>query len=357
VRTDLAATLRDRVAQDMADSALRSFVKDLEGKRFSPKDAADFVANHENIKNNVFRHGIMAEARDELSIADDPALAPLRRAEEKDLPFTPSRLRQFAEQFFTSRGVDGRVAQTQPFQPRPISDFRNRGATYYFWLTESEKPRVLTFAEARPQVEAAWRLNQARKEARQAAEQIVADMKKRGEGIAADRFLKDKAEQLKAANPKAGYETFDLIGISRLVRSDAPLLAMGLTTRYDGYKFPEKDLAYPRADTVDELLKQLKQPGDAVVFADRPERNYFVALLEERKVPSEKEFYEVYQHAPRGLISDSLWSRFQAERDQKYRAAIIRHMREEALAPLDDQGNFKIDPEVRKRLRGGPGEE
>ena len=33
------------------------------------------------------------------------------------------------------------------------------------------------------------------------------------------------------------------------------------------------------------------------MVSDRPERNYYVAVLKERKVPTEREFYEVYQKA------------------------------------------------------------
>ncbi len=353
VMADLTASLRDRLAPQMAEAALAEFVKGLEAKRFDPQAAADYVKQQATPDHGITAHGAMTTAEDENRIADAGDLAPLRRAEEKGIPFTPSARRNFARQFFTATGMDGRETQTQPYQPKEIPDIRTR-ATYNWWLTESEKPRVRTLAEAKADVVEAWKAGQARKDARQLADKLVEDLKKRGEGISADRFLKDEAERLKSASPGAGFETFDLINIARLVRSDMPFLT---TTRYEPYRFPETSIAYPRADTVDDLLSKLQQPGDAAVFTDRPERNVYVAVLEERKVPTEREFYDVYQHAPRGIISDSLWSRFQAEREQKYRSEVVRHLREEAKAPLDDQGNYKLDPEVRKRLRGGPGGE
>jgi hypothetical protein len=358
VRDDLALGLVNRIGPETAEAALRAFVKDLEAKRYSPKDAAEFVEKNANIEHGITNHDAMKEARDEWTIADDPALAPLRRAEEHDIPFTPSRQRQFAEQFFTARTPDGRTGPTQPFQPKELPDIRNN-TTFFWWLTDSEKPRVRTFAEAKADVEAEWKFIQARKEARQAAERLIEDLKKRPEGISADRFLRDEAEKLKAANPKAGFQTFELIGIARLTKVESPIFVRDLTTRYEPYRFPEGDIAYPKADTVDELLRQLKQPGDTAIVLDRPERNYYVALLEERTVPGEDKFFKVYKRAARNPFTDtdSLWSRFQAERDQKYRAAVMRHLREDAQAPLDEHGNFKIDPEVRRRIRGGPGEE
>jgi hypothetical protein len=355
VRSDLAASIRNRLAPEMTQAALAAFVKDLEAKRFSPKEAAEYVEKNANIEHGITGHAVMKELRDEAGIADDPALAPLRRTEEKGVPLTPSGLRDFAGRFFTARGPDGRPTLTQPYQPQPLSDFRTN-ATYYYWLTENEKAKPLNFTEARPKVEEAWKVIQARKEAKQAAEHIVEAMKNRGEGISAERFLKDEAERLKAAHPKAGYETSDLFRVSRLVRSDTPLA--GTPTQYEPYKFPETAIAYPQPDAVDELLKKLNQPGDAVVITDRPERNFYVAVLEKRDVPDEREFFDVYQHAPRrGFIVNPLWSRFQAERDQEHRTRMVRHLREGSQAPLNKQGNYVIDPEVRRRIRGGPGEE
>jgi hypothetical protein len=362
VQDDLTTELRNRIAPRMADAALDEFVKGLDAKHFNPQEAAEYVKNNANIEHGITSHGVMADALDEYHIADAPALAPLRGAAEKGTPFTPNARRQFAEQFFTTIGMDGRPTQTQLYQPQRLSDIRTN-ATYYWWLTESEKPKVRNKDEAAADVKEAWNLIQARKEARQSADHIIDELKKRPEGIAADRFLKDEAERLKADHPNAGYETSDLLGISRLVRKDTPMLMMTAPTQYEPYHFPETTITYPRADTVDELLKQLKQPGDAMVFTDRPERDYYIAVLEERKVPSERDFYDVYMHAPRTasderlVITNSLWSRFQEEREQKYRDAVVRHLREESQAPLDDQGNYRMDPELRKRIRGGSGEE
>jgi hypothetical protein len=359
VTNDLALGLINRIGPKTAEAAMLAFIKDLEGKRFSPKDAAEYVEKNATIEHGITNLGAMKEAKDEWAIADDPALAPLRRATEGDVPFTLSRQRQFADQFFAARNPDGRVGATQPYQPKELSDIRS-GTTFYWWLTDSEKPKVRTFAEAKADVEAEWKFIQARKEARQAAERAIDDLKKRPEGISADRFLRDEAEKLKVANPGAGYNTFELIGISRLAEVQAPILVRrDLTTRYEPYKFPEGDIAYPKSDTVEELLKQLQKKGDTVVFTDRPERNYYVALLEERNVPGEDKFLKVYKRAARNPFTDtdSLWSRFQAERDQKYRTAVVRHLREDAQAPLDDQGNYRMDPEVRRRIRGGGSEE
>ncbi len=356
VRADLNARIRDRVGPDMANAALEAFVKDLDAKRFNSKDAKEYVEKNANIEHGITGQGEMAEARGQADIADDSALAPLRRATEASVPLKPTTARQFAEKFFTTVGPDGKPVATQVYHPER---FRGLGeTTYYYWLTENDRPKTLTFAEAKPQVEAAWKFIQARKEARAAAEHVIDELKKRGQGIAADRFLKDEAERLKAANPNAGFQSFDVLGIAKLVRPDTPL---PFTAQYQPYKFPETTIPYPRSDNIDKLFEKLKQPSDATWIVDRPERNYYVAVLEERKVPTEREFLDVYQRAPRtSVFGDSLWSRFQTEREEKYRSQVVQKLREEAGVPLDEQDNkynYRIDPEVRRNLRGGPGGE
>jgi hypothetical protein len=359
VRGDMATRLRERIAPGMAKAALDAFIKDLDAKRTKPNEAAEYVAKNANVEHGITGHDVMTEARDQAEIADSPQLVPLKkaeegkRAEEPADPMAPPVARQFAQKLF---------APNQLYHPEPLQTdlFRQptSGSRFYYWLTENNKPSTpTTLADARPRVEAAWKFNQARKDARQEAERIVEDLKKRGQGIAADRYLKDEAERLKAAHPGAGYQEFEpTLPIAKLVST--PLGAMprrSLMTEYEPYRFEESKIAYPRADTVEELFKALKEPGDAVVITDRPERNYYVAVLKERVVPTEKEFFDVYRKAPRSLLSDTLWARFQAERERQYRADVMRHLREEARAPLDEQGNYKLDPTVRRRVGGGSG--
>jgi hypothetical protein len=355
VREEMAVRVRDRIAPELAKAAMDSFLKELEAKRSNPKEAAEYVARHANIEHGITGHGVMAEARGETEIAEAKELAPLKKAAERDGPMTPEAARAFARRFFAG----GKLYQPTPFRPKPsqMDQFQAPGeAPYQVWLTEDDKPYVPPFAEARPKVDAAWKLIQARKVAREAAERIIDNVKKkRGQGYSPDRSLNDEAEGLKAAHPGAGFETFPVIDITRLVKHPSPQVVGPAV--YEPYRFKESQIAYARADTADELFKALKEPGDATVIADRPERNYYVAVLTERKPPSEDDFYRVYKSAPARFAGDSLLARFQQEREQKYRTELMRHFRDEAKAPLDDQGNYKIDPDVRKHFRGGAAEE
>jgi hypothetical protein len=346
VSDEMKTRLRDRLAPEMAEAAIAAFNKEMATK--NAQEAADYVAKSANAEHGITGHGAMTEAMDQTQIADAPALAPLRRAREEKVPLTLTGARQFAQDF---------LSLNQVYQPQP---FHTIGATRYaYWLTQNDKPYVPNFTEAKSQVEGAWKLDKARALAREQAQHVVEAVKHRGEGISGDRFLNDEADRLKAAHPTAGYERFEALAISKLARREFTQFMPTLATEYDPYKFAESQIAYPRSDSVDELFKALDNPGDATLVRDRPDRNYYVAVLMARKVPSEQEFYQVYQKAPRGLLSDSLWSRFQAEREEKYRADVVRHLRAEAGAPLDEDGSYKIDAEVRRRIRStfGGGDE
>jgi hypothetical protein len=353
VRGELLARIRDRIAPKLAEAALEAFVKEVEAKHFTPKEAAEYVAKNANLEHGITAHGATKELRDQNDIADDPELAPLRRAYEGRTPLTPKTARDFAGRFFETFGPEGRMVPITPYKPESFSTPSD--TQYQFWLTQSEKPYVPTFEEARPKVEAAWKLIKARELARKEAQAIAEKVKEKvrdgGGKVPAGFYLTDQA-----ARP--GFEKFSILSTSKLEKMPPSPMMFGTdTTRYQEGKIDEAKIPYARKDTVEELFNALKQPGDVAVIKDRPDRNYYVVLLQEKKVPTESEFFTVYQKAPRGFASDSLWSRFQAEREEHYRSELVRHLRQEARAPLDDQGNYQIDPEVRRNLRSFTSEE
>ncbi|HKI32276.1 MAG TPA: hypothetical protein VKA46_10440 [Gemmataceae bacterium] len=358
VRDDMASRIRGRIAPQLAQAALDAFIKEVEAKRFTPKEVAEYVTKNANLEHGITRHEVMPAARDRLDIADAPALAPLKRAKEGKVELTPSETRQFAAQFFEMRAMDGRIAPLTLYKPEPLR-VASTEALYYFWLTQSDPSYVPKFEEVEAKVEAAWKFDKARKLARAKAQQIVDAIKDRGEGISADRFLKDEAYRLQAANPAAGYERFEVPALVKLDKKESALFSRA-ATRYEPFKFDkyESEIPYPRDVTVAELFEALTKPDEATIIRDRPDRNYYVALLEERRVPTEGAFLAVYREAPRGGDrSDSLWERFQLEREQHYRTEMVQQMRRDAKAPLDELGNYRIDPEVRRTLKGALGSE
>jgi hypothetical protein len=334
VRDVMAERARTHLGPQLAEGALETFKKELTAKRFSPKEAAEYVQKNANAEHGITAHGIMAEARDATEIAGDPALAPLKGAREQQLAMTPQEAKQFADTLF------------RPSQPYEPEQFHTAGGTlYYFWLAESAKAYEPKFEAARPKVEAAWKFAKARELARKAAEQVIASIKDRPQGTSAERFLQDEAA-------RRGYEWFTAFPpIAKLDKVEEAQIMQMTGTQYRPYKFNESKFPYPRPDAVDKLFQDLKEPDEATVLKDRPDRVYYVAvLLKKPTVPSEKDFFDVYQRAPRGFLPDPLWSIFQNQRDEQYRAELVKQFRGESQAPLDEDGNYKMDPEVRKRL-------
>src|SRR5581483_11240894 len=331
VHEDMAERARARLGPQLADGALETFTKELKAKRFTLKEAAEYVQKNANPEHGITAHDIMAEPKDAADIAADPALKPLKGAREQLLPMTPQETKQFA---------DTLLRPTQTYDPE---EFRNVGGTpYYFWLAESAKAYVPTFEAARPKVLAAWKFIRARELARKAADQLIADLKARPQGTDAERFLRDEAA-------RRGFELFSPFPLT-ITKLEKAQTVQATSAEYHPYRFKETDFPFPRPDAVDKLFGDLKQPGDATVLKDRPDRVYYVAvLLKKPDVPTEKDFYDVYKNAPRGFLTDPLWAIFQNERDDKYREALVRQFRIESGAPLDSDGNYKLDPEVRKR--------
>jgi hypothetical protein len=335
VREDMVERARGRLGPQLADGALKTFKDELDAKRFNPKEAVEYVKSHADAEHGITSHGAMTEARDATEIANDPALAAMREARALQLAMSPQDARAFADALFKP---------TQLYHPEEFHGLS--GNSYYFWLTENDKSYVPTFAEAKPRVEAAWKFGKARELAKKAAEQLIASLKDKPQGTSAERFLRDEAL-------RHGYEWFTPVTpIAKLVTVPDPMGGIMSATQYAPYRFDETKLPYPRRDAVETLFRDLKQADDAVVLRDQPDRNYYVAaLLKPPVVPTEREFFEVYQKAPHaGFLPDSLWSRFQIERDEQYRTALLKQFRADAKAPLDEDGSYKLDPEVRKRL-------
>jgi hypothetical protein len=340
VHEDMAERARARLGPQLADGALETFTKELKAKRFNREQAAEYIQKNANAEHGITAHAIMSEPKDATEIANDPALAPLRAAQEGQVPLTPQQVKQFA---------DTLLRPTQTYDPEPYHNNVNPTATYYFWLAESDKAYVPTFDAARPKVLAAWKFARARDLARKAAEQVIADLKARPQGTDAERFLRDDAA-------RRGFELFSAFPLT-ITKLEKAQTVQATSAEYHPYKFKETDFPYPRPEAVDKLFGDLKQPDDATVLKDRPDRVYYVAvLLKKPEVPTEQQFYDVYKNAPRGFLTDPLWAIFQNERDDQYREALVKQFRTDSQAPLDSDGNYKLDPEVRKRLTLSRGE-
>jgi hypothetical protein len=352
IREELAERARQRLLPDFANGIMQNFQKELSNRRGNPREAAEWVAKNAVPEQGITRHVAMTNPRGEYDIVNDPALARLRELfRPLGLPMMRSDTQRFTELFFNQR----QVYSPQIF---PVLE-----ETIYFWLTEDLKARAPTaeqFEEIRPKIVEAWKFDQARKLARKEADGLVEAVKGRKE-VSGERFLRDEAL-------RRGYEVFDPpLGIARLVRRALPFaMPGGGDAEYQPFQFPETQIAYPRSDTVDQLMK-LKEPGDAIVVSDEPQKHFYVTVLIKREEPSYEKFYDIYEKSARGsrtLTRELLWARLENERQASYRTDLLKQLRAEAVgvdregrSKLDDRGNYRIDPEVRSKIdrreRGG----
>ncbi|MGL4554422.1 MAG: hypothetical protein ACRC33_24940, partial [Gemmataceae bacterium] len=204
-----------------------------------------------------------------------------------------------------------------------------------FWRSEDLPAKLRSFAEARDDVAAAWKLEQARDLARRKAVEIR------------DRINKDKPTPADAARllaeSKAG-EIFELDAVAQFippkeVRPEA-------RTEYRRYEVPEAlegKLPYPPAD-LPKLLLEAKRAGDALVFLDRPGRTFYVAVLEARDEPSVSDFKKLYERSP---FRDPLYDRFVRDKQVEYARAMVEQLRKEAGAKLDKEGRYELPEGVR----------
>src|SRR5262249_44311935 len=126
-----------------------------------------------------WKHGASTQLHDQIEIANDPGLAPLKEAFYSGSSATDDpRGKQFAERMFSDPSSflsEQRAEQPKVFTP---SEIHGNRATFLYWRTEFQPAKVRTFEEARAQVEAAWRLEKARKLARAEADKIAEQAQK-----------------------------------------------------------------------------------------------------------------------------------------------------------------------------------
>jgi hypothetical protein len=362
VRKYMVIRARKEYAQTLAQGELAEFKKKLDEHRSDPKAAAEFVK-----ANAVPEKGISqretTEPMDQYQFSTSEAVAPIRTeylqqaammAQFGDNPVP------FVGQFF---GSDKQIYHPEQFPSFAFlrTNPRFRGLTLadpppriLYWKTQDQSAYVPKFDEARKNVEYAWRFQKARELVRKEADTLAKDVREHtGEGGGA-AYLRDLALT-------RGYRWFDPSGaISRVATAARPALSRDPTV-YEPYTIPESVLSFPRSDTPEQLVRELVKPGDATVFRDRPEKTYYVAALITRNEPTLEQFRSVYQAAvpEGGFLSgrDLLLARLERERQRDFRKNMLKQLRTEAKAPLDEFGNYRIDLDVREQVDGKNREE
>jgi hypothetical protein len=237
------------------------------------------------------------------------------------------------------------------YEPTTAVHTDNPTVYYMGWRAVDQPARTPPFEEVRGQVEAAWKFEKAREEARRSADQIRETIRSQPNPEDAVRVLREQ---------KQG-EVFELDRVSKLVSPDREVHAL-MGTDYRPYQIPEDKRAfipYPPYGLVDGLLT-LTKPGEALVLPDQPVRNFYVAVLQGRDEPSVQQFLALYAKT---AMDDPLYARFLQDQDRRYRTRILLQLRREAQGlPAREGGlgakesQYQIPEDLRKRLEGGGGD-
>lgn len=357
-RKQLLERLQDGLAQEAAVSTLRNFMQqELDTKKADAKKDPKLL--EEAAKKYGFKTGLMTETRTQHDIADDPALKPLKEAY---IGSRSSLNRQIDKEF--ANFVFTQLDKVRPFEPERYPEVRSfsgqsddaRWRTdkepFVFWKVKDEAAFTPpSWQKIRDQVETAWKMEKARELAQKEAQRIakLAEEKK-GD----DPALRDLGAQLKKTPIKLGT-------VAKLVEKKQAMPGRG-GEGYEPYTVPDSEIRYAGPEFTKQLLAlKDKDKGTAVVIPDQPKATYYVAVQTGVELPLEGRFFTTFKQEVSaatqpdnfmmfgGGRSDTLWSRFEKERQEQYRKHVIEQLRAQA--------NLKLTEEFKKRYEGGPGDE
>lgn len=364
-REQLVERFRNTLAKNLMEKNVLTFRKELE----------KVLAGHsqeklsELLKKTVAEYGaedihVMKEAqtRQEISDRPDAALEDLRQAYEGSLenPFEPFAFlgqRESRPDFVSAlfhpaelTDMERQWAARGLKIDRPVRSWQFHAPSgdglWVFWRSEDKPAHVRRFDMVRDEVRKAWYQEQARKLAREKAQQINEKLKE--QNLAPDVAVSFLTEQDLGT-------VFQLNKISHLEAPDFSLPGAKITAaNYRVYQPPREFIPYPPADFVDQLLK-LRKRGESLVMADKPVQHFYVAVLMEDPQPAERrEFYGAYRQTSAdslGLLpspEEPLWSQMMADRQRTYARKLMEQMRAEATKDLQD-GDYVLPESVRNR--------
>src|SRR5205814_2708257 len=135
-----------------------------------------------------------------------------------------------------------------------------------FWLTEDRADRVPRFENAKQIVENAWRRQQARQIAKEAADKLMTTVKSAQGDV-------PKLRDLAAQNGDRSF--FELGPLAK--RMPVPNVVAGAARQYQGPSIPQERIAFPSDELLNGMLDLRKEPrGAATVLADMPKAHFYV---------------------------------------------------------------------------------
>jgi hypothetical protein len=361
VREQLRERFQDTLAKNLMESNLATLRKELD--KVLASHSEDKLA--ELLKKAATDYGVekvhvMKEAQTQQELFDhpDPELEGLRQAYENSTenPFESFFSREgrpdFVSALFHSfeptpqeRQIEQLLKQERPWRTKQFHSL-GHNEVWVFWRSEDLPAHVQPFNTVRRDVENAWYLEQARKLAREKAQQLNAELKK--QNLAPDAAVQFLVQQ------DLG-NVFRLDKVSHLTAPEFNLPGTKFNAAdYRPYVPPKEFVPYPPSDFVAQLLR-LKKRGETLVMVDRPVKHFYVAvLMEDPQPPQRKEFYDAYSQSSLPnldllpLHQGPLWDQMMADRQRKYHQMVLEQLRAEATKDLQD-GEYVLPESVRNR--------
>ncbi len=344
----------------------------------------------ELIEEFSLQHGLLTEFLDRHTIAQAPALAPLKKSfdtyfdkinlsEGRDTPARRLQEKDFYKLFFdgesfaaTGGNYQARLwppEVTSPPNPFKGPDQERQSTTalwdeaekpFLFWKTKDEEARVPdTLEQVKERVEQAWKRQKARDKLAWPQVKVVAQALEKKPGAAYGPVLKELEKKL-------GREViYDLKGMAQW----SPSLFRQSDRMYGEYTLPKGLIDYPPDDLVQQLLT-LPDPGkpwqtgskdvDALnkqlfddckklptvegvgkyvqVLTNKPRTIFFVACVVHQGIPDFPDFAKAVLNAAgmRGQSYDHFLDRCQDETSKEFREALLRQLRDEQKVKLTD---------------------
>jgi hypothetical protein len=364
VRQQLLERFQNALARNLMENALLTLRKEMDKVLAShSQERLAELLKKATAEYGVEKVHIMKEAQTRQEILDhpDPELEELRQAYEEatENPFEPFALfgpRESRPDFVSAlfhnfeptpqeRQLEQLLKQERPWRTKQFHS-PSRDEVWVFWRSEDLPAHVRPFHVVRSEVEQAWYLEQARKLAREKAQQIHAELKR--------QHLAPEAAVQFLAQQNLGH-VFRLDKVSHLTAPEFHLPGTKFNAAdYRPYVPPKEFVPYPPPDFVTQLLT-LKKRGDSLVMADMPVQHFYVAvLMEDPQPPERKEFFDAYSQPSLAHLDllpvqqEPLWYQMMAERQRKYERAVLEQLRAEATKDLQD-GEYVLPENVRNR--------
>ena len=316
VKNKLIARLEEDLARDIVTNNLATFRKDLEATKGKAAEADKVIEKY--VKEGGWEHASSTTFDDMFNLVRDPKLAKLKEAYDADHLADDPKAKNFAYQFFPDLGR----AQPKLFVPETLRTSPGSDTNILFWRTADEPAKTLTFEQAKPEVEKAWRFLKARELAKQEAEKIA----KQSPG--------DPIPALMDAAKKLNETPFDLFGVAYLKKSVQSRASIGGGSDFEAYRPPEDKIEYPPYD----FMPKLMDPGtvkSTVVLANQPEDIEYVAVVTNRLEPTIKEFQ---QDTSPVIRQNPMVQAHEQNESFTYRLPAKNHLREKAGLQITESG-------------------